>query len=120
MLRSLVGSEMCIRDRYQRRVRGVGTSTMATPDASMSFEEATNFVRGWESGAKASNDEKLKMYGLFKQSTVGNVNMERPGFLSFEGRSKWDAWKKVEGMEAEEAKTLYVEELVTQFQKYGA
>eukprot|EP00658_Telonema_sp_P-2_P028234 TRINITY_DN21678_c0_g1_i2.p1 TRINITY_DN21678_c0_g1~~TRINITY_DN21678_c0_g1_i2.p1 ORF type:complete len:174 (+),score=63.58 TRINITY_DN21678_c0_g1_i2:136-657(+) len=26
MLRSLVGSEMCIRDRYQRRVRGVGWS----------------------------------------------------------------------------------------------
>eukprot|EP00658_Telonema_sp_P-2_P006033 TRINITY_DN12294_c0_g1_i1.p1 TRINITY_DN12294_c0_g1~~TRINITY_DN12294_c0_g1_i1.p1 ORF type:complete len:162 (-),score=28.02 TRINITY_DN12294_c0_g1_i1:252-737(-) len=29
MLRSLVGSEMCIRDRYQRRVRGVLTLTMA-------------------------------------------------------------------------------------------
>eukprot|EP00658_Telonema_sp_P-2_P000266 TRINITY_DN10096_c0_g2_i12.p2 TRINITY_DN10096_c0_g2~~TRINITY_DN10096_c0_g2_i12.p2 ORF type:complete len:175 (-),score=61.06 TRINITY_DN10096_c0_g2_i12:781-1305(-) len=31
MLRSLVGSEMCIRDRYQRRVRGTLTvSTMAS------------------------------------------------------------------------------------------
>eukprot|EP00658_Telonema_sp_P-2_P043668 TRINITY_DN3157_c0_g2_i1.p1 TRINITY_DN3157_c0_g2~~TRINITY_DN3157_c0_g2_i1.p1 ORF type:complete len:458 (-),score=147.91 TRINITY_DN3157_c0_g2_i1:273-1646(-) len=29
MLRSLVGSEMCIRDRYQRRVRGAQTSTMS-------------------------------------------------------------------------------------------
>eukprot|EP00658_Telonema_sp_P-2_P056589 TRINITY_DN4504_c0_g1_i1.p2 TRINITY_DN4504_c0_g1~~TRINITY_DN4504_c0_g1_i1.p2 ORF type:complete len:118 (-),score=21.47 TRINITY_DN4504_c0_g1_i1:315-668(-) len=28
MLRSLVGSEMCIRDRYQRRVRGVTSATM--------------------------------------------------------------------------------------------
>eukprot|EP00658_Telonema_sp_P-2_P070979 TRINITY_DN60326_c0_g1_i1.p2 TRINITY_DN60326_c0_g1~~TRINITY_DN60326_c0_g1_i1.p2 ORF type:complete len:281 (-),score=90.20 TRINITY_DN60326_c0_g1_i1:374-1216(-) len=28
MLRSLVGSEMCIRDRYQRRVRGLATRTM--------------------------------------------------------------------------------------------
>eukprot|EP00658_Telonema_sp_P-2_P079321 TRINITY_DN762_c0_g1_i1.p1 TRINITY_DN762_c0_g1~~TRINITY_DN762_c0_g1_i1.p1 ORF type:complete len:755 (-),score=142.77 TRINITY_DN762_c0_g1_i1:79-2343(-) len=28
MLRSLVGSEMCIRDRYQRRVRGSASSTM--------------------------------------------------------------------------------------------
>eukprot|EP00658_Telonema_sp_P-2_P026093 TRINITY_DN20526_c0_g1_i1.p2 TRINITY_DN20526_c0_g1~~TRINITY_DN20526_c0_g1_i1.p2 ORF type:complete len:101 (+),score=29.90 TRINITY_DN20526_c0_g1_i1:139-441(+) len=27
MLRSLVGSEMCIRDRYQRRVRGKGRSS---------------------------------------------------------------------------------------------
>eukprot|EP00658_Telonema_sp_P-2_P038870 TRINITY_DN2780_c0_g1_i1.p1 TRINITY_DN2780_c0_g1~~TRINITY_DN2780_c0_g1_i1.p1 ORF type:complete len:242 (+),score=81.97 TRINITY_DN2780_c0_g1_i1:126-851(+) len=29
MLRSLVGSEMCIRDRYQRRVRGQTTETMS-------------------------------------------------------------------------------------------
>eukprot|EP00658_Telonema_sp_P-2_P085174 TRINITY_DN9650_c0_g1_i2.p2 TRINITY_DN9650_c0_g1~~TRINITY_DN9650_c0_g1_i2.p2 ORF type:complete len:108 (+),score=22.94 TRINITY_DN9650_c0_g1_i2:113-436(+) len=29
MLRSLVGSEMCIRDRYQRRVRGEPTEGMA-------------------------------------------------------------------------------------------
>eukprot|EP00658_Telonema_sp_P-2_P051031 TRINITY_DN3904_c0_g2_i14.p1 TRINITY_DN3904_c0_g2~~TRINITY_DN3904_c0_g2_i14.p1 ORF type:complete len:215 (-),score=73.22 TRINITY_DN3904_c0_g2_i14:126-725(-) len=29
MLRSLVGSEMCIRDRYQRRVRGFRSETMA-------------------------------------------------------------------------------------------
>eukprot|EP00658_Telonema_sp_P-2_P071404 TRINITY_DN6066_c0_g1_i19.p1 TRINITY_DN6066_c0_g1~~TRINITY_DN6066_c0_g1_i19.p1 ORF type:complete len:218 (-),score=43.86 TRINITY_DN6066_c0_g1_i19:405-1058(-) len=29
MLRSLVGSEMCIRDRYQRRVRGSSTLAMA-------------------------------------------------------------------------------------------
>eukprot|EP00658_Telonema_sp_P-2_P039712 TRINITY_DN2837_c0_g1_i7.p1 TRINITY_DN2837_c0_g1~~TRINITY_DN2837_c0_g1_i7.p1 ORF type:complete len:421 (+),score=146.89 TRINITY_DN2837_c0_g1_i7:87-1349(+) len=31
MLRSLVGSEMCIRDRYQRRVRGLHRGTMAAP-----------------------------------------------------------------------------------------
>eukprot|EP00658_Telonema_sp_P-2_P074436 TRINITY_DN6365_c0_g1_i1.p2 TRINITY_DN6365_c0_g1~~TRINITY_DN6365_c0_g1_i1.p2 ORF type:complete len:168 (+),score=58.06 TRINITY_DN6365_c0_g1_i1:70-573(+) len=30
MLRSLVGSEMCIRDRYQRRVRGFSSIAMAT------------------------------------------------------------------------------------------
>eukprot|EP00658_Telonema_sp_P-2_P081896 TRINITY_DN8511_c0_g1_i4.p1 TRINITY_DN8511_c0_g1~~TRINITY_DN8511_c0_g1_i4.p1 ORF type:complete len:146 (+),score=55.34 TRINITY_DN8511_c0_g1_i4:147-584(+) len=33
MLRSLVGSEMCIRDRYQRRVRGIPlSSSMSTTD----------------------------------------------------------------------------------------
>eukprot|EP00658_Telonema_sp_P-2_P049743 TRINITY_DN37871_c0_g1_i1.p1 TRINITY_DN37871_c0_g1~~TRINITY_DN37871_c0_g1_i1.p1 ORF type:complete len:271 (+),score=61.23 TRINITY_DN37871_c0_g1_i1:107-814(+) len=34
MLRSLVGSEMCIRDRYQRRVRGL-TLTLTSQSASM-------------------------------------------------------------------------------------
>eukprot|EP00658_Telonema_sp_P-2_P085940 TRINITY_DN9914_c0_g1_i1.p1 TRINITY_DN9914_c0_g1~~TRINITY_DN9914_c0_g1_i1.p1 ORF type:complete len:168 (-),score=69.02 TRINITY_DN9914_c0_g1_i1:449-952(-) len=45
MLRSLVGSEMCIRDRYQRRVRGqrvVGMASVATlspTNVSGSFDE---------------------------------------------------------------------------------
>eukprot|EP00658_Telonema_sp_P-2_P056275 TRINITY_DN44745_c0_g1_i1.p2 TRINITY_DN44745_c0_g1~~TRINITY_DN44745_c0_g1_i1.p2 ORF type:complete len:126 (+),score=30.19 TRINITY_DN44745_c0_g1_i1:137-514(+) len=36
MLRSLVGSEMCIRDRYQRRVRGV-SAWMASDQASLQW-----------------------------------------------------------------------------------
>eukprot|EP00658_Telonema_sp_P-2_P082060 TRINITY_DN8582_c0_g2_i1.p1 TRINITY_DN8582_c0_g2~~TRINITY_DN8582_c0_g2_i1.p1 ORF type:complete len:270 (+),score=93.98 TRINITY_DN8582_c0_g2_i1:65-874(+) len=35
MLRSLVGSEMCIRDRYQRRVRGICSFSMAVEVAAL-------------------------------------------------------------------------------------
>lgn len=44
------------------------------------------------------NEAKLKLYGLFKQSTVGPVNTKRPGITDFVGRAKWDAWNGLNGM----------------------
>merc|ERR1711924_372574 len=62
------------------------------------FEEADAFVKGWNKGKGASNDDKLKAYGLFKQSNVGDVNTDRPGMFSPTDRAKWDAWEKNKGM----------------------
>eukprot|EP00658_Telonema_sp_P-2_P016706 TRINITY_DN16479_c0_g1_i1.p2 TRINITY_DN16479_c0_g1~~TRINITY_DN16479_c0_g1_i1.p2 ORF type:complete len:300 (+),score=71.21 TRINITY_DN16479_c0_g1_i1:152-1051(+) len=42
MLRSLVGSEMCIRDRYQRRVRGVRTPMPRIVDGEIVHDDNTN------------------------------------------------------------------------------
>ncbi len=44
------------------------------------------------------NEAKLKLYGLFKQSTVGTVNTKRPGMTDFVGKAKWDAWKALGSM----------------------
>eukprot|EP00658_Telonema_sp_P-2_P002360 TRINITY_DN1089_c0_g1_i12.p1 TRINITY_DN1089_c0_g1~~TRINITY_DN1089_c0_g1_i12.p1 ORF type:complete len:267 (-),score=74.17 TRINITY_DN1089_c0_g1_i12:64-864(-) len=44
MLRSLVGSEMCIRDRYQRRVRGAPTIGMPAPTIPGSHPRIGMFV----------------------------------------------------------------------------
>eukprot|EP00658_Telonema_sp_P-2_P075583 TRINITY_DN651_c0_g1_i4.p1 TRINITY_DN651_c0_g1~~TRINITY_DN651_c0_g1_i4.p1 ORF type:complete len:182 (+),score=59.53 TRINITY_DN651_c0_g1_i4:97-642(+) len=44
MLRSLVGSEMCIRDRYQRRVRGNSMDIHATPEASKAIVDAAELA----------------------------------------------------------------------------
>nr|XP_011460574.1 PREDICTED: acyl-CoA-binding protein-like isoform X1 [Fragaria vesca subsp. vesca] len=41
--------------------------------------------------------DKLVLYGLYKQATVGSVSTNRPGFFSPTERAKWDAWKAVEG-----------------------
>eukprot|EP00658_Telonema_sp_P-2_P054425 TRINITY_DN432_c0_g2_i3.p2 TRINITY_DN432_c0_g2~~TRINITY_DN432_c0_g2_i3.p2 ORF type:complete len:148 (+),score=74.62 TRINITY_DN432_c0_g2_i3:146-589(+) len=51
MLRSLVGSEMCIRDRYQRRVRGTTTAMDPIED-----EEAI-LAAADENENEAANDE---------------------------------------------------------------
>ena len=41
---------------------------------------------------------------LFKQATVGDVNIARPGgFLNFEANAKWDAWNAIKGKSKEEA-----------------
>ncbi|GJX50992.1 six-bladed beta-propeller, TolB-like protein [Tanacetum coccineum] len=45
-----------------------------------------------------TNDNKLALYGLYKQATVGPVNTDRPGMFSMAERAKWDAWKAVEGI----------------------
>ena len=37
-----------------------------------------------------SNEVLLELYALFKQATVGDVNTDRPGFMDFKGRAKWD------------------------------
>ncbi|KAL0297463.1 UNVERIFIED_CONTAM: Acyl-CoA-binding protein [Sesamum calycinum] len=55
-----------------------------------------------------TNENKLILYGLFKQATVGNVNTSRPGIFNMRDRAKWDAWKAVEGKSQEEAMSDYI------------
>jgi diazepam-binding inhibitor (GABA receptor modulator, acyl-CoA-binding protein) len=56
-----------------------------------------------------TNEQKLDLYSLFKQATVGDVNTDRPGMLDFKGKAKWDAWKAKEGMDQDTAKQAYVD-----------
>ncbi|KAJ8252786.1 hypothetical protein GJAV_G00205570 [Gymnothorax javanicus] len=66
-----------------------------------------------------SDAEKLEIYSLYKQVTVGDVNTDRPGMLDFTGKAKWDAWTKKKGMSKEDAMEAYVK-LVDQLKgKYG-
>ncbi|CAN6208971.1 unnamed protein product, partial [Urochloa humidicola] len=55
-----------------------------------------------------TNENKLILYGLYKQATVGDVNTGRPGIFNLKDKAKWDAWKAVEGKSKEEAMTDYI------------
>ncbi|CAO2205871.1 unnamed protein product [Urochloa humidicola] len=55
-----------------------------------------------------SNENKLILYGLYKQSTVGPVDTSRPGIFNMRDRAKWDAWKAVEAKSKEEAMSDYI------------
>jgi acyl-CoA-binding protein len=55
------------------------------------------------------NDVKLRLYVLYKQATTGDVQGRRPGFTDPIGRAKYDAWAKIAGMSADDAKQAYVE-----------
>mmetsp|Transcript_12099 Transcript_12099/g.15823 ORF Transcript_12099/g.15823 Transcript_12099/m.15823 type:complete len:96 (-) Transcript_12099:256-543(-) len=74
------------------------------------FQAAVERARSWDS-PKLTNDHKLKLYSLFKQATIGNVNTSRPGMFDIAGKAKWDAWKSLEGIDQEEAKQQYISEL---------
>ncbi|GAA2757728.1 acyl-CoA-binding protein [Actinopolymorpha rutila] len=60
-------------------------------------------------GADPGNDVKLRLYALYKQATIGNVDGKRPGFTNPVGRAKHDAWASVSGMSSGEAKRAYVD-----------
>jgi diazepam-binding inhibitor (GABA receptor modulating acyl-CoA-binding protein) len=55
------------------------------------------------------NDVKLKMYGLSKQASSGDVTGSRPGFTNIVGRAKYDAWTAVKGVDTEEAMRQYID-----------
>ena len=56
-----------------------------------------------------TNDEKSKLYGLYKQATVGDVNVAQPYFFDLVGKAKWDAWNKYKGTSQDDAKKKYIE-----------
>ncbi|GHA76571.1 acyl-CoA-binding protein [Pontibacter akesuensis] len=58
---------------------------------------------------RPSNDVLLKLYGLYKQASEGDVNTERPGGFDFKNIAKWDAWKNQQGKSQEQAREEYVQ-----------
>jgi acyl-CoA-binding protein len=51
----------------------------------------------------------LQLYALFKQASEGDVQGSRPGFFDFVGAAKYEAWEKLRGTDAEDARRQYVE-----------
>ena len=69
------------------------------------FDEALEKVKGLPDQPP---NVLLELYGLFKQSTVGDVSGKRPGMLDFKGRAKYDAWDSHKGTSKDEAMDAYV------------
>ncbi len=83
---------------------------------SQSFDDAVKFVRdGPKPSSAVPNERKLKVYGLFKQSTEGDVSTDRPGgMFNWEAQAKWDAWNSNKGKSKEVAQAEYIEEVKAQ------
>lgn len=58
---------------------------------------------------RPDNATLLKMYGLYKQATSGDVTDKKPGFSDMIGRAKWDAWNALKGTDADAARQQYVD-----------
>lgn len=57
-----------------------------------------------------SNENLLKIYGLYKQATEGDVNIEKPtNFFDFKAIAKYNAWEELKGVPKEEAMKRYIE-----------
>lgn len=53
-------------------------------------------------------DERLKLYGLYKQSLFGDNKAPKPYFFSLKSLNKWNAWKKEFGKSKVQAKLDYI------------
>jgi acyl-CoA-binding protein len=71
------------------------------------FEAAAKAARALP--RQPDNDTLLKLYGLYKQATQGDVSGKRPGFTDPVGRAKWDAWEKRKGLSRQEAMQAYTD-----------
>jgi acyl-CoA-binding protein len=69
------------------------------------FEKAAEAVQA----LRPDSNTKLKLYGLFKQATQGDVPGERPGGFDFVGQAKYDAWSAVKGTSKAAAMQEYVD-----------
>lgn len=54
-----------------------------------------------------SNYELLKLYALYKQSTIGDCNISQPSTLNLKESAKWNAWNKIKGMSRVDAMNKY-------------
>jgi diazepam-binding inhibitor (GABA receptor modulating acyl-CoA-binding protein) len=66
-----------------------------------------------------TNDELLTIYGLYKQSVIGNITSERPGFFYFREQKKWDAWNSFKGTDKKMAEQNYIILVNALTKKYG-
>jgi len=65
------------------------------------------------------NDEKANCYGLYKQATIGDVNIPKPSFFNFVDVKKWEAWEKFKGTNTYDAEVKYITLVNTLIRKYG-
>lgn len=72
----------------------------------LTFEAAAERVKTLKD--KPANDTLLKLYGLFKQATVGDNTAAQPWQVQMEARAKWDAWTAQKGKSQDAAKAEYV------------
>jgi diazepam-binding inhibitor (GABA receptor modulating acyl-CoA-binding protein) len=56
-----------------------------------------------------SDADKLTLYSLFKQATVGDCDTAEPSFLDPVGKAKWTAWKERKGLPKDVAKKVYAD-----------
>ncbi len=76
-------------------------------DLKSSFEQASRDVQAL--AERPDNDTLLRLYGLYKQGSEGDISGDKPGFFDFVGTAKYEAWAKLKGTSQGDAQKRYVE-----------
>ena len=76
-------------------------------DLKSAFEQASKDIQ--KLTERPDNDTLLRLYGLYKQGSEGDVKGDKPGFFDFVGTAKYEAWAKLKGTAQEQAMQHYVD-----------
>jgi diazepam-binding inhibitor (GABA receptor modulating acyl-CoA-binding protein) len=57
---------------------------------------------------RPNNETLSKLYGLYKQATVGDNNTDKPGILDLKGNAKWNSWNNYKGYSKYQAEVDYI------------
>ena len=76
-------------------------------DLKSAFQQAKGQVQSLSE--RPDNDTLLRLYGLYKQGSEGDISGPKPGFFDFVGTAKYDAWVKLQGTGQDEAMKKYVD-----------
>jgi acyl-CoA-binding protein len=80
---------------------------MVTMDVKVLFDQAA--AESQTLSERPSNETLLQLYGLYKQATEGDVNVDPPSNpFDFVSRAKYDAWANLKGQSRETAMKEYV------------
>mmetsp|Transcript_25905 Transcript_25905/g.60046 ORF Transcript_25905/g.60046 Transcript_25905/m.60046 type:complete len:96 (-) Transcript_25905:279-566(-) len=89
-------------------------------DLEAKFQEAANLIaNGKPTKGSAGTEDKLKLYGLYKQAKEGDNTTAAPWSIQWETKAKWEAWEAVKGKSKEAAMTEYIAEVEAQKEKFG-
>ena len=75
-------------------------------DLQAQFEKAAKEVM--DLSKRPDDKTLLRLYGLYKQATLGDIKGKRPGFTDVKGRAKYDAWSRLRGKSEQRAMQEYI------------
>ncbi|CCW65291.1 unnamed protein product [Phytomonas sp. EM1] len=94
--------------RVKKDASGYAEESLSSSSLNDGFNSAQRMFAA--SAARLDDETKLKFYALYKQATVGNINIAKPWLMDLVGRAKWEAWNKLKGTDLDDAKRMYINE----------
>ena len=70
------------------------------------FIQATEVVRKLKN--TPDNETLGRLYGLYKQATVGDNNTPKPSFFNLKDKIKWENWDNNRGLSTYDAEVQYI------------
>jgi len=84
-------------------------------DMKLLFEKYSNDTTSIE---KMSNSDKLLLYGLYKQATIGDAPEAKPSWVDIRAGYKYDSWSNFRGMSQQFAMIYYIQTYTELQDKY--